>query len=116
MTLYKTPERIIDGRARSAGSVDFMLPTRADIDALKPGDIVKIGVEFDAQPRPRGLPGPRHVTGERFWVRLVDANHAGDQFKGLIDNDLVFAHIHGLKADDPVAFCRRHILDIGRAA
>lgn len=112
MTLYKTPERIIDGRARSAVSVDFMLPTRGAIDALKPGDAVKIGVEFDPQPGPRGLRGPQHVTGERFWVCIEEVNHAGDQFKGYVDNDLLFTRVHGLKVDDKVAFCRRHILDI----
>lgn len=47
---------------------------------------------------------------ERFWIKLIDAN--GEILKGIIDNDLVRSHEHGLKYGELVSVERRHIYQI----
>lgn len=56
----------------------FLIPTRAEREALKPGDLVKLLFEIvDPQ---EGMP-----TAERMWVRVAESR--GNEYVGSLDND-----------------------------
>ena len=69
----------------------FQIPTKNDVDALEPGDFVKI-CEND----------------ERFWVQLSEIG--GDKIVGRVDNDLVYPH--SFKCDDIITFEKKNIMGI----
>ena len=101
--------RLIDGFERSnRHSETFVFPGFETISQLQAGDYVKIGVEF---------PPDRETghDGERFWVGIVSAfsEESDTCFTGVIDNDLRFSSIHGLRLGDEIAFEPNHILAIG---
>lgn len=108
---YTVPLNLIDAAARNRENpAGFQVPPPQAIAALAPGNFVKIGVEFKADEHVLNLEGITKPTGERFWVRLDACKHG--IFYGVIDNDLVYTHIHGLRADQPVGFLAQHILDV----
>lgn len=71
----------------------FKVPSKADMDKLTNGDLVKIAVD-----------------SERFWVRVETVE--GDKVTGSIYSDLVLTQYHGLKAQDHIEFEKKHIYSI----
>ena len=84
----------IDGLSMAlAHPKTFKIPPAELLATIKPGSTVKVGV----QP-------------ERFWVivtKVIDS-----KISGVVDNDLIYTHIHGLDFDDNVEFEMRNVLDI----
>ena len=73
----------------------FWIPSEAEKDAVRPGDLVKLMWEV------RGLPG------ERMWVHVTQVK--GDRLEGQLSNTPVFV---GLDPGARVKFKREHIIDI----
>lgn len=97
---------LIDAEFRNKQSRGvFGVPKRGELERIRVGDFVKIGVEFIECPKIR-------VNGERFWVRVIKIIPEMRQYLGVIDNDLVFTHKHGLSADEGVLFQDKHILEV----
>ena len=80
----------------------FEAPSQLELEALRPGVHVKVCIEFVRHNRPP-------AQGERFWVMLAEV---GETLTGIIDNDLVFADLHGLVLGDQITFERRHVYQI----
>ena len=53
---------------------------------------------------------PSRGWGEDFWVRITD--RYGRYFRGIIDNPLVEARLHGLNQSDEIVFHQDHILAV----
>lgn len=53
---------------------------------------------------------PSRGWGEDFWVRV--AERSGGYFKGIVDNSLVEARLHGLNQGDEIIFHEDHILAV----
>jgi hypothetical protein len=127
------PYTLIDAEARHrANPRTFDAPSRPVIASLKPGDLVKIGAEFDVRvklgdtdPPLRaawegriGAEAAGNIGAERFWVRLTEVEKGikgARKFRGTIENDLVYKAHHGLDDGQQIAFEGRHILDWMRA-
>ena len=73
-------------------------PTAATLGAIRPGDVVKVGVE-----------GPKW-GGERFWNVVSEVGDAG--FVVAVNNRLLFTSDHGLRFGDSLAVGRQHIIDV----
>ncbi len=71
----------------------FEAPSKEELDELQIDNFVKVC-----------------IGGERFWVIVKGIND--EKVSGIITNDLVKTHIHGLINDDVVEFEKRHIFDI----
>ena len=82
---------------------DFEVLPHADRVSLKTGDVAKICISFDGDPK---------IRGERFWV-FIKSNAEGI-YTGTVDNDLSHTNLHGLKNGDLVTFDYRHIYDYER--
>jgi hypothetical protein len=96
---------IVDCQARHAAFPDsFAVPNRTLLDALAPGRLVKVIVEFPPALDPRT---GRTASGERFWVLLTEVS--ADRLAGTIDNDLAHTPQHGLRSGDVIAFEARHV-------
>jgi hypothetical protein len=67
---------------------------------VRPGDVVKLIFAFHGDDPQRRAPSA--------WV-LVDTVDAGGQFTGKLDNTP--RHIRDLRAQDPIAFAARHIIN-----
>jgi hypothetical protein len=120
------PPMLIDGEERNRlNPTRFLIPSPTEIAALQVGDHVKIGVRFapdhgwtsaDAPSQRQdwaeivGAEGAAHTREEKFWVKITASEGTG--FRGLVANDLVYTHRHGLKIDDELAFERRHVLSV----
>lgn len=93
---------LVNGQARAKESSTFEMPSKEDVDALKLGDYVKIGVEGDMSDS---------CAGERFWVRLTKIEASG--YTGIVEqSDMLFASKHGVANDSTITFERHHILGI----
>lgn len=90
-----------------AHPVTFPVPMFEERAAVKPGDVVKVGVEFE----PIEIEGSK-VSGERFWVRVTVKNLRG--LVGEVNNTLYMTDQHGLGGGDKIRFQSFHILDIER--
>ena len=53
---------------------------------------------------------PSRGWGEDFWVRVTE--RSGSYFKGIVDNPLVEARLHGLHQGDEIIFHEDHILAV----
>jgi hypothetical protein len=53
---------------------------------------------------------PSRGWGEDFWVRVVE--RSGSYFRGIVDNPLVEARLHGLKQGNEIVFHEDHILAV----
>ncbi|MCA9064269.1 MAG: hypothetical protein KDA96_14465 [Planctomycetaceae bacterium] len=53
---------------------------------------------------------PSRGWGEDFWVRITE--RSGSLFRGVVDNPLVEARLHGLKLGDEIIFHEDHILAV----
>ena len=53
---------------------------------------------------------PSRGWGEDFWVRVTE--RCGSFFRGVVDNPLVEARLHGLNRSDEVVFHADHILAV----
>lgn len=53
---------------------------------------------------------PSRGWGEDFWVRVKE--RSGDCFRGIVDNPLVEARLHGLKQGDEIVLHQGHILAV----
>jgi len=53
---------------------------------------------------------PSRGWGEDFWVRTT--KRCGDYFRGVVDNPLVEARLHGLNQGDEIVFHEDHILAV----
>ena len=82
---------------------EFEVPAHTDRVSLRPGDVAKICVRIEGEPK---------LHGERFWV-LIATNRDG-VYTGTVDNELVHTELHGLKNGDSVAFDYRHIYALER--
>lgn len=71
----------------------FEIPSRDKLAALSKGDLVKICVD-----------------NERFYVRVESVED--EKVIGIIYSDLIQTQYHGLKANDPIEFEKRHIYKI----
>lgn len=77
----------------------FLIPRRAERDALRPGDLVKLMFELL---EPSGDDG----TAERMWVR-VDKAEAG-RYVGTLDNEPIL--LESIVLGDRVEFGPEHVL------
>jgi hypothetical protein len=101
--MVKFTYELIDALALHHAHPDtFKIPSPAMIASLKPGDFAKIGVRFAA--------ADDRVDGERFWVKVTEAD--ADSYVGEVDNALLYTDAHGLDRGDMVHFGRRNILSI----
>ena len=99
---------LIDAYARSLEFPEtFPFPGFDAIAAIRPGALVKVGVEFEGD-----VP-----TGERFWVIVERAFEEGMTrcFRGRIDNELCCTARHGLRLGDEIEFQPNHVLAIRSA-
>ena len=99
--------RLIDGRKRQAEFPEsFAVPSLDDVARLRKGDLVKVGVEFEADEAGHG--------GERFWVILTGVFDEASPtcLSGDIDNDLACTASHGLGLGDRIDFDPQHVLAI----
>lgn len=97
---------LIDAFERSVAHPDtFDFPGFAIGVQAQPGDLLKIGVEFEDK--------DASSSGERFWVIVtgVERQDGHALLRGTIDNDLQLTRHHGLSYGDEVAFEARHVLD-----
>jgi hypothetical protein len=99
------PENLIDGQARAAmhpGTFD--IPSRREIDEIRIGDHLKIGLEHDGG------------SGERFWVKVssIPDGSKGAVFEGSVANDLVGFPEYPCQSS--IKFEKRHILGVMPAA
>ena len=104
----ETHYRLIDGFERSNRDPEtFDFPGFDAVSKVRPGDFVKIGVEFSPDP-------DTGRDGERFWVRIVRAfePETATCFIGKIDNDLHCSSRHGLRYGDEIGFEPNHVLAI----
>ncbi|WP_408588921.1 DUF2185 domain-containing protein [Novosphingobium sp.] len=77
----------------------FFIPLREERVAVVPGDLVKLGFEYEWETQDYG--------GERMWVKVT--GKSGLRFTGTLDNDPYEMGLeHGLSVD----FGIEHILDI----
>ena len=53
---------------------------------------------------------PSRGWGEDFWVKVTE--RSGSYFRGVVDNPLVEARLHGLKQGDEIVFHEDHILAV----
>ena len=53
---------------------------------------------------------PSRGWGEDFWVRVEE--RSGEFFRGVVDNPLVEARLHGLNQGDEIVFHEDHILAV----
>ena len=76
-------------------------PSGRVLDAIRPGDFVKVGIE---------CPDMTGINGERFRTRVVEISNAG--FVVEVDNILLMTDDHGLKYGDRLVVGCQHILDV----
>jgi hypothetical protein len=53
---------------------------------------------------------PSRGWGEDFWVQITE--RSGSFFRGVVDNPLVEARLHGMKQGDEIVFHEDHILAV----
>ena len=53
---------------------------------------------------------PSRGWGEDFWVRVIE--RSGNYFRGIVDNPLAEARLHGLDQGDEIHFHKDHILAV----
>jgi len=53
---------------------------------------------------------PSRGWGEDFWIQIIECSE--DYFRGLVDNPLVEARLHGLHQGDEILFRRDHVLAV----
>ena len=53
---------------------------------------------------------PSRGWGEDFWVRITERSDS--HFRGVVDNPLVEARLHGLKQGEEIVFHEDHILAV----
>jgi hypothetical protein len=53
---------------------------------------------------------PSRGWGEDFWIQVIE--RSGSYFRGVIDNPLVEARLHGLNQGDEILFHEDHILAV----
>lgn len=73
----------------------FPIPTEEALNNINAGDLVRICVD-----------------NERFWVRVLGVD--GDKVNGFIYSDMLHTVYHGLKANDPIEFEKKHIFRINQ--
>lgn len=96
---------LIDAQARHAENPrTFDAPSQAELDNLKIGDMVKIGVEFKPTFSQRLN---AKCSGERFWVKLTGV---WNELIGIVDTEMEFFDVHGIVEGEEIRFERRHIL------
>jgi hypothetical protein len=78
----------------------FHLPSADELDALTPGDLVKLMF--------RGDPPAREWAVERMWVKITDISPAGAV--GVLDNDPY--DMPQLKAGDRIAFKTYQVIEV----
>lgn len=78
----------------------------ADINLLKVGDLVTLVMDFKNDPA-----YGETANHERFWVRILDIT-ASRTFLGKIDEEMVYASIHGLDQGDEVTFFEENIFQV----
>jgi hypothetical protein len=83
----------------------FKIPSRDQVAAIEPGDVVKLGWEAT---RRRGIFGRRGMFGgERMWVRIVRID--GDRYTGTLDNRPVSAP---LRYGDDITFAGVNVMAV----
>lgn len=93
---------ILDARPLAARApYTFFIPSQAELEAVRKGDIVKLLFEYSHETEKWGA--------ERMWV-IVGAGK-GEELKGILDND-PYEPTSQLEAGDEVAFKRHDILAI----
>lgn len=73
----------------------FSVPSDSEINALKPGSIVKVC-----------------CNNERFWVQLTEVDTASSQLKGVVNNELVAPENSHLSLGTEIEFKNENILSI----
>lgn len=71
----------------------FEVPSKKELNALKPGDIVKVCAD-----------------GERFWTKIESVK--GNDITATVDNDLALSSSHGLYCGDTISFTKDNIYSI----
>jgi hypothetical protein len=111
---------LIDGEARSTEHPDtFEVPLWEVRASLRPGDLAKVGAEFnpdephlnvDSAVRPAFEEKFGQAWGERFWVLINDVRDG--VYFGEVNNELGYTRHHGLYLGAPIRFEPRHVLAI----
>lgn len=98
---------IIDPRpTRAANPLSFYVPCQARLDALAPGDKVKVILSPDFN---RNVPGPNEIT-ERLWVGVTAAE--GDDLTGTVVSTPMSPGILGIDRGGELKFKRHHVIGI----
>lgn len=84
----------------------FDAPAKWELDGIKRGDFVKIGVELGHSVHSVHTGG--RVSGERFWVLVTKVD--GHSITGVIQNELELFDQHDLVEGDEISFEQRHVL------
>lgn len=98
---------LVDGWAQNRAYPDtFQVPDIRDLQKLRPGQFVKVGVRWERDAADG--PGP---TGERFWVEVTDNTSA--PMAGIVRQiDMIYSREHGVNDEDVLFFFIHHILAI----
>jgi hypothetical protein len=114
---------LIDGEARSLEHPDtFAIPPPEERTSLQPGELAKVGAEFDPEEphlnvdsavRPAFEERFGQAWGERFWVVVTEAGKGF--YRGEVNNELAYTRNHGLHLGASIRFEPRHVLAIWRA-
>lgn len=95
--------KIIDAYERRKDYVTFETPyetAEEAMDEIMLGDYVKVGFEV------LGADGP--VTGERFWLKVIEIN--GKHIRGVVQDYLFLSEDHGIYYGDLLTVEPRHVL------
>lgn len=97
----------IDAQARhKAEPKTFDAPSQFELDTVKIGDFVKVGVELGHGVHSVHTGGK--VSGERFWVQVTAID--GKSIVGTIDSPLELFDQHDLVEGDTITVEQRHVL------
>lgn len=80
--------------------ITFEVSSQKELNEIKEGDSVKISTWLENE----------DSINEKFWVNVVSVD--GDKIKGIVDNNLILTHEHGLSFEDEVEFEKKNICSI----
>lgn len=90
----KTQLEFIDAQAMSKKyPATFEAPSKEELYALEEGDIVKVC-----------------CADERFWTIIEKVD--GEKIHAIVDNELMYTEVHGLRLEDKIEFEKRHIYSV----
>lgn len=98
---------IVDPRPiRAENPLSFYLPCQPRLDAVAPGDAVKIILSPDFN---RNVPGHNELT-ERLWIKVTAAE--GDDLTGIVESNPMDPGMLGIDRGGEISFKRHHVIGI----